>query len=194
MTTTEQIQQLRKQTGCGLMDCKSALEEAQGDFAKALEILRKKGMAKAIKKANREACEGVITAYIHSNKKVGAMVQLACETDFVARTEEFQQLAYDIAMHIAAQAPLYIKPEDIPENVLQKEKEIYREQLLAEAKPENIIDKIIEGKIAKYYEDVCLIKQKFIKDDSMTIEELINSKIGKMGEKIEVQKFSRFSL
>jgi elongation factor Ts len=195
MVDLKQLTNLRQRTGCGVNDIKKALEEAGGDEEKALEILRKKGEVKAAKKsAEREVKEGIVYAYIHPNKKIGSMVELNCETDFVARNEEFQQLAKDLAMQIAATNPLYLKPEDIPEEVLNKEKEIYKEQLLAESKPENIIDKIIEGKMEKYYEEVCLVKQDFIKNEDIKIEDLIKEKIAKIGEKIEIDQFARFQV
>jgi len=195
MVDLKQLTNLRQRTGCGVNDIKKALEEAGGDEEKALEILRKKGEVKAAKKsAEREVKEGIVYAYIHPNKKIGSMVELNCETDFVARNEEFQQLAKDLAMQIAATNPLYLKPEDIPEEVLNKEKEIYKEQLLAESKSENIIDKIIEGKMEKYYEEVCLVKQDFIKNEDIKIEDLIKEKIAKIGEKIEIDQFARFQV
>ena len=191
----KQVAKLRQQTGCGINDCRNALEEAGNDKEKAIDILRKKGELKAAQKtAERETKEGIVYAYIHPNKKIGAMVELDCETDFVARNEEFQQLAKDLAMQIAATSPLYLKPEDIPEEVLNKEKEIYKEQLLAESKPKDMMEKIIEGKVAKWYEDVCLIKQPFIKNEDLTIEQLIKEKIAKIGEKIEIDQFVRFQV
>jgi len=191
----QQVAKLRQQTGCGINDCRNALEEAGNDIGKATDILRKKGELKAAKKtAERETKEGIVYAYIHPNQKVGAMVELDCETDFVARNEEFQTLAKDLAMQVAATSPLYLKPEDIPEEVLNKEKEIYKEQLLAESKPKDVMEKIIEGKVAKWYEDVCLIKQPFIKNEDLTIEQLIKEKIAKIGEKIEIDQFVRFQV
>lgn len=195
MIDTKKITQLRSQTGAGMVECKKALEEAGGDFQKAVEVLRKKGEAKAAKKsAEREAKEGVVYSYIHATNKIGAMLELNCETDFVARNEEFKELAHDLAMHIVALNPLYIKPEDVPQEVLRKEKEVYAEQLRTEAKPEEIIEKIVEGKLNKYYEEVCLLKQPFIKNEDITIEELIKEKIAKLGEKIEINRFCRFEI
>jgi elongation factor Ts len=195
MVDLQQVAKLRQQTGCGINDCRNALEEAGGDIEKAIDILRKKGELKAAKKtAERETKEGIVYAYIHPNKKVGAMIELDCETDFVARNEEFQQLAKDLAMQIAATNPLYLKPEDVPEEVLNKEKEIYKEQLLAELKSADIMDKIVEGKLAKYYEEVCLLNQPFIKDEDKTIEQLIQEAIAKTGEKIEIDNFARFQV
>jgi elongation factor Ts len=183
--------QLRNQTGAGMKDCQEILAEANGDFKKALELLRKKGAKIAGKRADKEAKEGIIYAYIHANNKVGAMIELNCETDFVARNEEFKKIAHDLAMQIAAQNPLYIAPEDVPEEIINKEKDIYKEQLLAEGKPAQMMDKIIEGKINKWFEEVCLLKQPFIKDDDITIEDYLNEKIASIGEKIKIGSFCR---
>jgi len=191
---TQTIIKLRKQTGAGMVDCQKALKEANDDFKQAVQILRKKGEATAAKRAERDAGEGIVYAYIHSNNKIGAMIELRAETDFVARNEDFKQLAHDIAMQIAAQAAEYLVPEDVPEDVIAKEKEIYVEQLKKEGKPEDVIEKIIPGKLDKFYSDVCLLKQPFVKDDSVTIEELINEKIGSIGEKIELKRFCRFEI
>jgi elongation factor Ts len=188
------IVQLRRQTGVGIVDCQKALQEADGDFDKALDILRKKGAQKGLKRADHEASEGVISSYIHNNKKVGTLIELACETDFVAKNEDFIALAYDLAMHIASENPLYISENDIEEKVINKEKEIYREQLQAENTPENLMDKIIEGKLQKYFSEVCLLKQKFIKDDSKTIKDLLDENIAKIGEKIEIKRFARYQI
>jgi len=174
-----------------MKDCQEALAEADGDLAKALELLRKKGAKIAGKRADKEAKEGIIYAYIHANHKIGVLLELNCETDFVAKTDGFKQLAHDLAMQIAAQSPLYIAPEDVPEEIANKEKDIYKEQLLAEGKPEKMLDKIIEGKINKWLEDVCLLKQQFIKNEDITIEEYINEKIASLGEKIKVGSFCR---
>lgn len=191
----KQVVELRKMTNAGILECKAALEEAQGDMEKAKDILRKKGAIKAAKKsAEREAKEGIVFAYVHSNRKIGAMLEISCESDFVGKNEEFNNLAHDICMQIVAMNPLYVKPEDIPADVLAKEKEIYRAQLMNEGKNENIIDKILEGKLHKYYEDVCVLKQKFIKNDDITIEELIVQKIAILGEKIELKRFVRFEI
>lgn len=192
---TKAITKLRQATGAGVADVKNALEEAGGDEQKAIEILRKKGALKAAKKvAERTTGEGLVHSYVHSNGKVGAMLQIQCETDFVARNENFKALAHDIAMHITAAAPVYVAPEDVPTEEIEKEKEIYREQLKAEGKPADMMDKIIEGKIEKFYQEVCLLKQTFIKDDKVTIEKLIEEAITKMGEKIEIINFSRFQI
>ena len=195
MVDTQIITKLRNQIGAGVVDCKKALEEAGGDLEKAVDILRKKGENKAAKKtATREAKEGIVLSYIHATSKIGAMLELNCETDFVARNEEFKKLAHDLAMQIVGANPLYVNVSDVPEEVLNKEKEIYTEQLKAESKPENVFDKIIEGKLNKYYGEVCLLKQPFIKDEDITIEELINQKIAKLGEKIEISRFCRFEI
>lgn len=194
MSDIKLVQELRAQTGAGVNDCKKALDEAKGDINNAIEILRKKGEIKAAQKAERTTQEGIVYSYIHSNSKAGAMIELACETDFVAKNQEFKDLAHDICMHIVAMNPLYIAPEDVPESVLEKEKEIYKEQMQNEGKPEEIIEKIINGKIEKYYEDVCLLKQAFIKDEEKTIDDLIKEKIAKIGENIKVAKFARYQI
>jgi len=191
----EQIQKFREKTGAGIMDAKKALQEADGDEEKALEILRKKGQKIAAKKQEeRVAKEGIVCSYIHAGGKVGAMVLLACETDFVAKNEEFQELAHNICMQIAAMSPQYVSSNEIPADIISKEKEVYTEQLKKEGKPENVMEKIIEGKLNKFYEEVCLLNQKFIKDDSKTINDLIAEMTAKIGEKLEVKKMSRFSL
>ncbi len=188
------IQDLRAQTGAGILDCRKVLEEAGGDCDKAIELLRKRGQKVAASKGDRETKEGIVKSYIHSNGKVGAMVEILCETDFVARNEQFQQFAHNIAMHIAASNPLYLAPSDIPVEIIAKEKEIYAEQMAGEIKPENIKEKIIEGKLGKYFQDVCLLKQPFILDDSMTIEEAVQQQIAKTGENIQLRRFSRMAL
>jgi len=185
------ITKLRNQTGAGMADCKEALEEADGNIEKAIEILRKKGAKIASKRAEKKAGEGLVYAYIHANNKIGALVELNCETDFVAKNQEFKNLAHDLAMQVAAQNHLYISPEDVPEEVLAKEKDLFNDQLLIEGKPEKMLAKIIEGKVAKWYEEVCLLKQPFIKDEDITVEDLINEKIASLGEKIEVGGFCR---
>jgi len=187
------VSQLRERTGAGIVECKNALDEAGGDIEKAIEVLRKKGEIKAAKKLNeRTTKEGLIHAYIHANGKVGAMVEVSCETDFVARNEEFQAFVHDLAMQVAATNPLYVKPEDIPAEIVAKEKEMYLEEV--QGKPPAVIEKILEGKLQKYYSEVCFLKQSFVKDEDITIEELINQKIAKIGEKIEVKRFVRFQI
>jgi len=177
-----------------MMDCKEALTSSNGDFEKAIDYLRKKGMSAATKRSSKAAKEGTIASYIHMGGKIGVMVELNCETDFVAKTEDFQTIARDLAMHVAASNPTFVAPDQIPEDVLEREKEIYRSQLLEEKKPEKIWDKIIEGKLNKYYEEVCLVKQKFIKDTDISIETMINNLIAKTGENIIIRRFARYQL
>ena len=188
------VKELRVKTGTGMMDCKKALIESNGDFEKAIEYLRKKGMSAASKRSSKAAKDGVITSYIHMGGKIGVMVEVNCETDFVAKTDDFHTLVKDIAMHIAALNPLYLRSEDVPEDVLEKEKDIYRDQALAEGKPEKIIDRIISGKLKKYYEDMCLLEQKFVKDTDISVGTLVNNMIAKTGENILVRRFARFQL
>lgn len=189
------IAKLREQTGAGIMDVKKALEEANGDFDKATEILRKAGAAKAQKKADREAREGIVVSYIHGSLgKVGVLLELNCETDFVAKNEEFKAMANEIAMQIAAMNPTYIKEEDVPAEVIEKERSIYAEQDEIKGKPEDIAAKIIDGKLAKFYEEVVLLNQPHIKDGSKTIKDIIESGVQKFGENIQVGKFARFSI
>lgn len=186
------VKDLREKTGAGMMDCKNALVESKGDTEQAIVILRKKGLASAQKKAARVAAEGMIGHYIHAGGKLGVLVEINSETDFAARSDEFQILVKDIAMHIAAQNPLYVKREDVPAEVLEKEREIYRDQARASGKPANIVDKIAEGKLESYYEMACLYDQKFVKDPNITVKELINNLVGKIGENIQVRRFARF--
>jgi len=186
------VKDLREKTGAGMMDCKNALVEAKGDIDQAIVVLRKKGLASAQKKAARVAAEGMIGHYIHAGGKLGVLVEVNCETDFAARSEEFQVLVKDIAMHITAQNPLYVKREDVPAEVLEKEKEIYKDQARGSGKPANIIDKIAEGKLESYYETACLYDQKFVKDPNITVKDLINNLVAKIGENIQVRRFARF--
>jgi len=186
------VKDLREKTGAGMMDCKNALVEAKGDMEQAVVVLRKKGLASAQKKAARVAAEGMIGHYIHAGGKLGVLVEVNCETDFAARSEEFQVLVKDIAMHIAAQNPLFVKREDVPAEVVEKEKEIYKDQARASGKPANIIDKIAEGKLESYYEMACLFDQKFVKDPNITVKDLINNLVAKIGENIQVRRFARF--
>ncbi|MHB8828177.1 MAG: translation elongation factor Ts [Syntrophales bacterium] len=192
--TSAMVKDLRIKTGAGMMDCKEALTAENGDFEKAIDFLRKKGMSAATKRSSKAAKDGTVAAYIHMGGKIGVMVELNCETDFVAKTDDFQALAKDIAMHIAASNPRYIRSEEIPAEALEREKDIYRSQLAEEKKPEKIWEKIMEGKLKKYYEEVCLLNQKFIKDTDITVETLINNMIAKTGENIVVRRFSRFLL
>ena len=195
MSDVQTITKLRAQTGAGMMDCKKALEEAGGDYDKAIDCLRKRGEAKAAKKmAERETKEGIVYTYVHSNNKTAAMLELFCETDFVAKTDDFRALANEIALQIVAMSPDYLKPEDVPSEELDKERDVYTEQLKNEGKPMEIIEKILEGKVNKYYEEVCLLKQVSIKDDKQTIEDMIKQMIAKTGEKIEIGKFVRFAI
>lgn len=188
------VKDLREKTGAGMMDCKEALAASDGDFEKAIDYLRKKGMSAATKRSSKAAKDGTIATYIHMGGKIGVMVELNCETDFVAKTDNFQAMAKDLAMQVAATNPIYVSPQEISEDALEREKDIYRSQLLAEKKPEKIWDKIIEGKLNKFYEEVCLVNQKFIKDDSITIATLINNMIAKTGENIIIRRFARFQL
>lgn len=196
MIDSKMIGDLRALTGAGIVDCKKALEETNGNFDTAVELLRKKGQKVAANKQSRETKEGLVYAYVHTSGRVGTLVEVLCETDFVARNDDFKQLAHELALQIAAMNPLYVNPEDVPTEVVDKEVEIYKEQMGATltGKPQEMVDKIMSGKIAKYYEEVCLLKQKFIKDDSITIAELVTRTIAKVGENIQVRRFSRFAL
>ena len=194
MADIEKIKQLREQTSVSLGQCKKALEEADGDLEKAKELLRKWGEDVADKKSSRQTSQGVIEAYIHSNKKVGAMIELRCETDFVAKNKDFQELAHSLAMQIVAMKPLYVKPEDVPQEVLEKEKEIYKAQLADSNKPKEILDKILEGKLNKYKNEVSLLTQPFIKDQKRLVKDIINEYISVLGENIVVERFERFEI
>jgi len=189
----EIIRDLRQRTGAGVLDCKKALEEADGDIEKAIELLRKKGLAIAARKADREANEGLVEAYIHPGGRLGALLELNCETDFVARTEDFRGLAHDLAMQVAATNPQYLTPEDVPSEVLERQREWQREQL-GGGKPEEVVERILEGKVRKYYQEVCLLEQTFIRDEGLIVRDLITSKIAKLGENIKVRRFARFEL
>lgn len=192
--TVEMVKELRERTGAGMMDCKKALVEAGGDMEKAIDILRKKGLAQAAKKAGRVAEEGIVEAYIHHNSKVGVLVELKCETDFVARTDQFRALAKELAMHIAWANPLYVSKEDVPREVLEREEAIEKERARAEGKPEAVLDKIVQGRLAKFYERVCLLEQPFIRDDSKKVRDIIAEKIALLGENIVVGKFARLAI
>jgi len=194
MESLDLIKQLRQETGVSLAQCKKAIEQAQGDIEKAKELLRKWGEDLAEKKSSRATKEGIIEAYIHSNKKIGVLVELRCETDFVAKNPEFQELAHDLALHIAAMKPQYVTEEDIPQEVLDKEKEIYREQFANSGKPEEIIQKIIEGKIESFKKEITLLNQPFVKDNTKTVKEVINEYISKLGENITINKFVRLEI
>ncbi len=188
------VKELREATGSGIMDCKRALAEAQGDMEKAIDFLRKKGLAKAAKRAGRSTSEGIIYSYIHTGAKLGVLVEVNCESDFVAKTEDFQMFAKNIAMHIAAANPVGLNPEDVDPAVVEKEKEIFRAQMLEEGKPENIIDKIVEGKVDKFYKEVCLMSQQYVKDPQLTITDVLKETIGKIGENIQIKRFARFQI
>jgi elongation factor Ts len=192
--TTAMIKELRKETVAGVLDCKKALEASGGDLEKAKTVLREKGLAAAAKKADRAVEEGLIEAYVHAGGRVGALIELDCETDFVARTEGFKELAHDLAMQIVATNPLYLTPEDVPPDVLEEEKSKYRTQARELGKPERIVERIVEGKLQKYYQEVCLMKQPFIKDDELTVQDVLTAAIAKTGENIVLRRFARFEL
>lgn len=194
MISAEVIKKLRESTGAGMNDIKAALDEAKGDEVKAVEILRKNGQKIAAKKADRATREGLVESYIHSSGKLGVIVSIACETDFVARNEDFKKFAHEVALQIAASAPQYLTPEQVPAEVIAKEKEIYAEQLAKEGKSGEMAEKIIEGKIQKFYSEVCLLRQPYIKDDKVIIEQLLQELIGKIGENIQIKEFVRLSL
>ena len=194
MASTKEIQELREKTGAGMLACKEALDDSKGDLEKAVEFLRKKGLATAQKKAVRTAASGLVYSYIHMEGTVGAMVEVNCETDFVARTEDFRELCKDIAMQICAMNPLYVRREDIAPEVLEKERSIFKEEAIKSGKPEKIAEKIVEGKVEKFYKDVCLVEQAFIKDDKQCIKDLVTAKIAKTGENILIKRFSRFKV
>jgi elongation factor Ts len=195
-TTAEKVRELRDKTGAGMMDCKEALAAAQDDMEKAIDYLRKKGLASAAKRAHREARDGMVGAYIHAGSKLGVLVEVNCETDFVARTEQFQELVKLLAMQVAAANPTYLSREDVPAAVIEREKEIYREQLADQKKPPQVLDKIIEGKLGKFYEESCLLDQAYIRDPSgkMRVKDLVAEVSAKTGEKIAVRRFVRFQV
>lgn len=188
------IKELRAATGAGVLDCKNALTETAGDLAQATDLLRKKGLASAAKKAGRETLEGLIGSYVHAGAKMAGMVEVNCETDFVANTDQFQTLVRDLAMHVVAENPEYVSRQDVPAEVIAREKDIYREQMRGEGKPEHILDRIVEGKMDKYYEQICLMEQSFIKNPDMSIEDLIKHNIATLGENIKVNRFSRYAV
>ena len=188
------VKELREATGSGIMDCKNALGEADGDIKKAIDFLRKKGLAKAAKRAGRSTSEGVIYSYIHTGAKLGVLVEINCESDFVAKTDGFIEFAKNIAMHIAAADPAGLVPEDIDSSLIEKEKEIFRAQMLEEGKPEKIIDKIVEGKVEKFYKEICLMSQQYVKDPQKTIDDVLKETIGVLGENIQIKRFTRFQI
>jgi elongation factor Ts len=188
------IKALRQRTGAGILDCKKALAESDGDVDKAIDWLRAKGMASAAKKAGRAATEGSVVSYIHAGGKIGVLVEINCETDFVAMTDDFKNLCNDIAMHIAAAAPEYVRREEVPEEAVAHEKAVQKARVVEEGKPEHIAEKIVEGRIGKWFEEVCLLDQKFVKDDKLTVSDLLTNAVAKIGENIQVRRFSRFVL
>jgi elongation factor Ts len=195
-SSAEQVKELRERTGAGVMDCKAALEASKGDMQGAIEHLRKKGLADAAKKAHREAKDGVVASYIHPGSKIGVLVEINCETDFVARTDDFQQLVKDVAMQVAAANPSYVSREDVPGAVVEKEREIYRQQMADQKKPPQVVDKIIEGKLEKFYAESCLLEQPFIRDASgkTRLKDMVDQSTSKMGERIVVRRFARFQV
>jgi len=188
------VRDLRQKTGAGVMDCKRALKETQGNIDKAIEFLRQKGLAKATKRVGRKAEEGLIGSYIHPGGRIGVLVELNCETDFVARTQDFKDLIKDISMHVAAADPQYLRRENIPEEIVQKEKEILRMQALEMGKPEKVVDRIVEGKMERFFSEVCLLEQAYVKDLDLTVGDLLNSLMGKIGERISIRRFTRYQL
>jgi elongation factor Ts len=192
--SVELVKDLRQRTGAGVIDCKTALQEAKGNMDAAIDYLRRKGLATAAKKAGRIATDGLVSSYIHAGGKMGVLVEINCETDFVAKTEDFQTFVKNIAMHIAAANPQYIRREEIPEEVLEREREIYRTQALDAGKPQKVIDKIIEGKMERFYSEVCLLEQTYVRDSDLTIKELLEAMIAKVGENMAIRRFTRFQL
>jgi elongation factor Ts len=188
------VKQLRERTGAGFSDCRAALIEAGGDIEQAINVLRKKGQAAAAKKAQRATSEGLVTSYIHAGGKIGVLVEIDCESDFVARTEDFQRLSHDVAMHVAALDPRFLRREEVTQEILDREREIYREQAKQTGKPEAVIEKIVTGKMEKFYEENCLYEQHFIKDEGLTIKELVDQAIAKLGENIAIRRFARFKV
>lgn len=192
--TASMVKELRERTGAGMLECKKALEEAGGDMERAVQILRERGMAAAQKKAGRIAAEGLVESYIHAGGRIGVLVEVNCETDFVAKNDDFRAFVREVAMQIAANAPRYVSKEDVPEDVVAREKEIYRQQALNEGKPEAVVEKIVEGRMKNFYKEACLLEQPYIRDESKTVGELLNELVAKIGEKIVVRRFVRFEL
>ncbi len=192
--TAKMVQELRAKTGAGIMDCKRALSETDGDLEKAVDALRKKGLAAAAKKAGRVTSEGLVASYIHHGGKIGVLVEINCETDFVARTDQFQQLVKNVAMQIAASNPMFVKRAEVSEDILEKEREIYRAQFQNSGKPEKVIEKIVDGKVEKYFGDICLYEQAFVKDPDKTIEQLVTEAVAQLGENLNIRRFARFVL
>jgi elongation factor Ts len=188
------VKELRDKTNAGMMDCKKALSETAGDMEKAVDLLRQKGLAVAAKRAGRETKEGIVEAYIHAGGKLGVMVEVGCETDFVAKTDDFKAFAKDIAMHIAAVNPLAVSREEVPADVLQREKDIYINQALESGKPQQIVEKMVGGKVEKYLSEICLLEQKYVKNPDLTVQDLLNELVAKMGENISIKNFARFQI
>jgi len=194
MVTAEMVKELRERTGAGMMDCKKVLMECDGNMNKAIDLLREKGLAAAAKKASRVAAEGVVESYIHGGGRIGVLVEVNCETDFVAKTDEFRQFTKDVAMHIAAANPQYLDKDEVPQDVLEHEKEVLRNQALNEGKPEKIVDKMVIGRVEKFYKEVCLLEQAFVKNPDISIRQLVTEKVAKIGENISIRRFVRFQL
>ena len=194
MISASSVKELREMTGAGIMDCKKALQEADGNKEKAIDILREKGISAAAKKADRIAAEGIVESYIHMGGKIGVLVEVNCETDFVAKTPEFKSFVRDIAMHVAATNPQYLSKEDVPEKDIAKEKEILRAQALSEGKPEKIVDRMVEGRLGKYFREICLLEQAFVKDPDKTIQDIVNEQIARIGENIRIRRFVRYEM
>ena len=192
--TTEQVKELREKTGAGLMDCKRALTEANGDLEQALDVLRKQGIEVARKREGKSASEGTVASYVHAGDQIGVLVEVNCETDFVARTERFKEFAQDAAMQVAALQPKWVAPEDVPEEALDRERNVLREQAQKEGKPEHIVEKMVEGRLSKFYEEFCLLKQPYIRDDSVTIEDKLNELFTAVGERVVIRRFVRFQV
>ncbi len=192
--SAKEVKELREQTGAGMMDCKKALSDVEGDMEEAVKLLRKQGLAKAAKRSGRATSEGLIESYIHAGGRIGVLIEVGCETDFVARSDDFKSFVHDLAMHVAAAAPRYVTRDDMPASEVESEMSIYMEQAKATGKPDNILEKIAGGKMEKYYQQVCLMEQPFIKDDDMTIEQLLGELVGRIGENIEIKRFVRFEL
>ena len=190
--TTDLVKELRERTGAPMMDCKRALVESEGDLDAAVDLLRKQGMATAAKKAGRHAGEGVVGSYIHAGGKIGVLIEINCETDFVARTDDFQALVKDVAMHVAAADPRFVRRDEVTDEMLAQEREIYRDQALQTGKPENVVERIVDGKMEKFFAETVLLEQPFVKNPDMTVEEMVAEKIGKLGENIQIRRFSRF--
>ncbi|MGC9395305.1 MAG: translation elongation factor Ts [Anaerolineae bacterium] len=192
--TTEMVKELRQATAAGVLDCRKALEAAEGDFDKAVDYLREKGLAKVAKRVDREAKDGLVISYIHGGGRIGVLLEVNCETDFVARTDEFKEMVNDIALQIAAMSPQYIKREDMPASVIEHEKQLYRTQALEQGKPEAIVERIVDGRMEKFYQDICLLEQAFIRDEERTIDDLVKEQMTKTGENMVVRRFARFEL